>query len=426
MAVFDFLKKKEIKFYPSKEFYLDILSEDRIKVSTNTNNDILNAYYKTPQLASIVNYSAKVFSRNDLRYYNESGEQQENEFLDMLENPHPLYSEGEFWETFSKQFDLFNIVLIYKVAGVGMPISGMFILPFDLITIKAKKNIEPIDVFLAKDLDDIIDYYQLSYDNKKYKIETDDVWMLTGSSLRFDDAGFLEPDSVVTTLAFPIQNIQANYEARYSLVSNRGALGMWINQDKGDAGAIPISDPEKKNIRDSFRRVFGMTKNRDIIGLTDANLRFENASIPVKDLELSQAIKDDKIAICDGFNFPILLLNELEGSTFSNLGIAERLLYTNKTIPFWELVAKSMTREFIETGYLEFYTNDIEALKKDDKVQAETNEQNTNIVISLNTAVSSGTMTFDNAVNTLVLIADVAEDVAKEVITTNIKPDEEL
>jgi hypothetical protein len=418
--------KKEIKFYPNKDFYVDILSDDRIKISTNTDNKILKAYYKTPQLASIVNYSAKVFSRNDLRFYNENGEEQENEFLDILENPHPLYSEGEFWETFSKQFDLFNIVLIYKVKGVGMPLSGMFILPFHLITIVPKKNLKPIDIFLAKDLNEIIDYYKLSYDNVDYKIPVEDVFMITGSSLRFDSEGFLVPDSIVKTLEYPILNIQANYEARYSLVQNRGALGLWVNQTEGEAGVIPIDEGEKKTIRDTFRRHFGLTKGRDIVGLTDANIRFENASIALKDLELSKAIQDDKIALCDGFNFPILLLNELEGSTFSNLGIAERLLYTNKTIPFWELVAKSLTREFIETGYLEFYTGDIEALKKDDKVEAETNQQNTQTVISLNEAVNEGKMSPENAVNTLVLIADVSEEIAKEVITTNQKDNETI
>jgi hypothetical protein len=241
--------EKEIKFNPSKEYFLDILSDDRILISSDTESKVLDAYYNTPQLAAIINYSSEVMARNDLRFYNNQDEEQENELLQVFENPHPLYSEGEFWETFFKQFELFNIVLTYKVQGVGTAVSGLFILPFHLITIKPKKNLTPTDVFFAKDLNEIIDSYQLSYNNKKYKIETDDVWMLTGTSLRFDEEGFLVPDSKINNLSYPIANIQANYQARYSLVNNRGALGLWVNRSANDFG-----QPDKTTFRLSKRQ----------------------------------------------------------------------------------------------------------------------------------------------------------------------------
>ena len=56
----------------------------------------------------------------------------------------------------------------------------------------------------------------------------------------------------------------------------------------------------------------------------------------------------------------------------------------------------------------------IDRPKKDDKIQAETNEINTRLVINLN---STQSMDYDSKVNTLVLLADVSEDVAKLVIT---------
>jgi hypothetical protein len=165
-----------------------------------------------------------------------------------------------------------------------------------------------------------------------------------------------------------------------------------------------------------IRRHFGYQKGKEIIGLTNANLDFKSSSIPVKDMEFNQGIQQDKITIADAYTFPILLLNELEGSTYSNLDIADRNLYTKKILPMWEKVAQSITREFLEDGYVQFYTNDIEVLKKDDKVQAETNKINTDLVISLNSSVKFGEMTRDNAINTLVLIADVSEEIASEVI----------
>lgn len=414
MGIFNIFKKKELTFTPNRDVFFDILDDNnRIRVTSSTHGNVLNAYYNTPQIASIINYSGKVFSRNDLRFYNNSGEETENNILDVFDNPHPLYSQGEFWETFSKQYDLFNIVLTYKVVGIS-ELQGLFILPFHLIDIVPVDNLKPIDILLAQDIKDIISHYQLNYDGKKYKIPAEDVWMLSGTSLKFDKNGFLEPDNIIETLNYPIKNIQANYEARYNLVENRGQLGVWVNNQSDSGSYVPIEEKEKKNVRDSIRQTFGLTKGRNIVGFTNANLKFESASLPIKDMELSQGIKDDKITLCDAFSFPILLLNEVEGSTFANMDTAERLLYTNKTIPFWELVGKSITREFLTDGYVEFYTNDIEVLKKDDKVQAETNQINTQIIREIN---DNNTMDYNTKVNTLILIADISEDIAKEVIT---------
>jgi hypothetical protein len=427
MGLFDFRKRnkvqpqeKEIKYKPNNEYFLDILSDDRILISSDTDDKALNAYYNTPQLASIINYSSEVMARNDLRFYNDNGEQQENELLQVFENPHPLYSEGEFWETYFKQFELYNIVLTYKVSG-GVSVSGLFILPFNLIQIVPVKGLTPLKIFLAKDIKEIIDYYKLSYNNKTYKIPVEDVWMMSGTSLRFDEDGYLTPDSKIDVLAYPIANIQANYEARYSLVNNRGALGLWVNKSSNDFGSpVPIVEEEKESIYKTFRRRFGLNKGKEIVGITDANMKFESSSIPVKDMEFNQGIQQDKITIADAYTFPILLLNELEGSTYNNLGVSDINLYTKKVIPMWEKLAKSITREFLETGYFEFYTGDIEALKKDDKVEAETNTINTQLIIELNTAITNRVMTPDEAIQTLVLIADVPEEVAKEVIRKNI------
>jgi hypothetical protein len=421
MGILDIFRKKSIKFVPQDSYFLDILSGNRKVISNeNIDNFALSSYYNTPQLASIINYSAKIAANNDLRFYNDNGDEAENNIIEVFDNPHPLYSEGEFWETFFKQYDLYNIVLTYKVQGVGSELSGLFILPYHLINIIPKENLVPIDILLAQDLTDIIDHYQLEFNNKKYKILTEDVWMVSGSSLKFEDNGYLEPDNITESLRYPIMNIQANYEARYSLTNNRGMLGLWVNKSTDAMGHVPLEDPEKKNIYSYFRKTFGLTKNRDMVGITNANLGFESASLPVKDMEFSEGISQDKIALCDGYNFPILLLNELEGSTYSNLDIADRNLYTKNTIPKWELISKSITREFLESGYVEFYTGDIEALKKDDKVEAETNEINTRLVINLN---STQSMDYESKIKTLTLIADIPEDIAKEVITD--KPNDE-
>jgi phage portal protein BeeE len=415
MGIFDVFRKKSISFQPDN-YFLDILGSSPIKITGQEDiaDFALKSYYKTPQLASIINYASKIASRNDLRFYNDSGKEQENEILKLFNNPHPLYSEGEFWETVFKQFFLFNICLIYKSSGIGNAVSGLFVLPFNLIKIVPVKGLTPIDILMATDIKEIISHYELSYRNKVYRLEVEDVWSISGSSLRFDKDGYLQPDNIIETLQYPIKNIQANYEARYSLVNNRGMLGLWVNQNRSDAGTIPLEDHEKKEIFAELRRTYGLTGGRELNGITNANLKFESANLPIKDMELSEGILQDKIALCDAFNFPLLLLNELEGSTYSNLDNADRNLYTKNTLPLWELFEKSITREFIDSGYVEFYTGDIEALKKDDKIQAETSEINTRLVINLNNAQS---MDYESKVNTLMLLADVSEEVARLVIT---------
>jgi hypothetical protein len=133
-------------------------------------------------------------------------------------------------------------------------------------------------------------------------------------------------------------------------------------------------------------------------------LDFKPIALPLDNLKLPEGIQKHKITICDRFKFPILLLNELEGSTYSNMDIALKSLYSDKIIPESQRFEFSLNKSLglLNTKFrFKFDFSHLEVLQKDAIKEAEKNKVNVEIVIMLNKAVSAKEMTRNAAIETL-------------------------
>jgi hypothetical protein len=354
----------------------------------------LEAYYSVPQLFSIINYSAKTFSRNKPSEYNQRGEVIDNsKVVQLLNNPHPLYSEGEFWETFYKQKELFGGAFVYKAGSIGFLPTGLFVLPGQHLKIEVKDKITARELLEAKTIDEIIKKYILTFNGKRYEIDPQDVWAVWDNSLKFTDGNYVKPESKLEAIHYPINNLYQQYKARHTILSKRGALGAWVNETMDEVGHVPITN--KQEVQDEFNSMYNLQGGFTQI-ITDAKLKWVSSTPPIKDMQLIEGIKEDKIALCDQYQFPILLLNELSGSTYSNMGIADKNLYTKKIIPDWDNVAKSVKTEFNLADF-KFKTDWIEALKPDKNKESTSAQRNSQTIIQILTNVSSGLLTSEAA-----------------------------
>jgi len=237
------------------------------------------------------------------------------------------------------------------------------------------------------------------------------------------------------------------------------------NSDIG--GAIPMTPEEKREIqRDWFNR------SKDEVIITESQVNWQSMSYPTRDLMLFEELTADKMAIIDAYGMNANLFSSDKGSTFSNVKDSIRMVYTDTIIPETQQMYDSichqlgMDKEGIRieacfdhlpvlqddelaeyqaltekvTAYNLLLTDGVitkeqyaaefgYTLEPIDKAQAQQNgliQAQTELrgtvgglngIIALNTAVSTGQMTNEIAVNTLVNYYGYDRIVAESMIT---------
>jgi hypothetical protein len=117
----------------------------------------------------------------------------------------------------------------------------------------------------------------------------------------------------------------------------------------------------------------------------------------------------------------ILLLNEFEGATFSNVNAVKAAIYENKLIPDGLKFADVFSQSYGKGGKYIIDISDIESLKADDKLTAETSKMNADLIIMLNEKIQTGTINYEIAVNYLVMQCNYEQQEAEALINKNVK-----
>jgi hypothetical protein len=430
MAIKDWFSKKKVKDSRALKNYTHngsilLTNNTKLKYNFQKTSENLEAYFNIPQLKAVVDYSAKVFSRNILNYYNSNDEIKDNYLLDVLENPHPLYSEGEFWETFYKQWKLFGGVYVYKVQPVGMEVKRMYVLPTHLLKIKLKKINNVRIILNAKDINEIIDKYILTYNGYEYEFNPEEIWSFTDSSMRFQNNQYVIPDNPLKSIKYPLNNLFAQYKSRNTIVDRHGALGIITNEVTNEFGQVVPQEKEEINrVQNEFMTGYGLTDQDFSVLVTSAKLKWQSMNKPISQLQLFEGIQNDKMAVCDAYQFPVALLNDLQRATYNNLEQYDQDLYTKKIIPEWDMISKSMTREFLQEddgGYYKFEIDQIETLQTDKEKETNIDISVSNEVRELNASVSRGEMSRESAISILINEFDMDEEKADSYISQPIQ-----
>jgi len=176
--------KNVFKFQQNNNFFGGLgVAQNYLEI--NSKQDILTAYFNTPTLKAIVDRKAEVFSNFVIKELNSKGEELKNTpFLNVINNPHPLYSKGEFWQTISKQWDLFDeiyLFIIRKNSSIGGTLKNgdaiLILNGADLIPI-INPNFNPINLNSQPIL-----YYNYNINNSVIQIQPYDVIHIAKTSL---------------------------------------------------------------------------------------------------------------------------------------------------------------------------------------------------------------------------------------------------
>jgi hypothetical protein len=383
------------------------------------------AYKNIPQIRAVIDSSAKAFARGkfeDTRM-NADGEieiDRNSDLIQAFRRPHPLLTEKEFLEALYKNWQLFDIVYIVKNIPVGFAIKGMFVLPSKDVKIVPKENIGK-DLFYATEIDEVIKGYELTFNDQIITFKPNDIWMISNSSLRLEEDGYLYPEYKMRSLKEPIKIIAASYEIDLELKINHGAIGIISPDGKdGQGEVLPLTKKSKKSLQEDYGD-YGLTREKWKLIIADAALKFSPISLPVKDLELSEGIEDQKRIIADVFTYPYELMANVKGTTFSNKKESREMLYTEKIIPEWEIIQESANYEFKlnedEDRELRINYSHIEATQGDREEKARTNKITIESVLEVNNKISENVIDQEIGINILVYTYEIPRETAKGLLT---------
>lgn len=298
----------------------------------------------------------------------------DNKFNDLFSSPNPTQSmkeliyESIFYELLiGRQYFYINSPRITeKLGAFYQNIAAWFNLPAQDVSVRYKKD---FNLYTATTMDDIVDKYELN----GIKYDADRVLPVQGLNLR-NKQNPLDGKPALRSAHKAISNLIAVYEARGVIYIKRGMLGLIVSKKTDASGTIALTPTEKKNVRDEFNRDYGLTKNRDLVGISNVSLDYLNMAMSIKDLEPFRETLADAVAIYAVLGVPRHLVPSEGNSTFANADADLKKFYTSIVIPMAKKYAEKFTKFFrfdLDGKYVDVSYEHVELLQADKKLAAD-------------------------------------------------------
>jgi hypothetical protein len=299
-------------------------------VDTNKPYDL---YITIPELRAVINKRAIMMSSGKPVLCDKEGNIIESHWmLDLINNPNPTQSwsdvvyslavnDGLFNNSFAycpkRSFDIRNLIMPLPANQVKIVGTGKFLNQIDK--------------------DGLIKNFEFWYDSQKMeKIELQDmVYMNTP-----DGINLINSINRIDTLKYPLSNIMATYNKRNVILENMGAIGILSSKKSDMGGTIPMTTEEKDEIRKDW-----VSRNKDKLVLTEADIQWTPMSYPTRDLMLFEELNEDKMALIDAYGLNKYVFSNANDSIMSNVQQGMRMAYQDTIIPETEQMYATISQQ---------------------------------------------------------------------------------
>lgn len=297
-----------------------------------SDNQYLKHYLEVPEVAAVINKKATAFSNMKLEVVSKAtGKPVNNQepVVRLLRRPNYFQSQKEFLFQTKLFHEIFGNEYLYFLSPAGFRnVTGLFTLPPNFVEIEEPST----PYFLRSDFADGVQYW-ISFGNKRVSLERGKFLHINNASADLKSDNVFKGESRMRSLAGPIANIRAAYEARNVLIENRGALGILTNgQSDAIGSSLPLDPKEKEKLQKYFKQ-YGLTKHQSQVIITSLNLKWQQMTIDADKLQLFEETKYDQEKICDAYGVPFELFANQKGVTYDNKKEAKKELYENTIIP---------------------------------------------------------------------------------------------
>lgn len=394
--------------------------------------------------------------------------QAQKEFLRQTKLWHEIYGNEYLYTLMPVGGSIDNVL-------ESMRVSALFTLPPNLM----KVCYEDSAPYYAHTKTPKIEY-ELSFAGKRTNIDPRLIIHLNDNRVNVTEGvakDILQGESKMLGLTPALNNIRMAYESRGIILKYRGALGILSNATTDVAGSVELDPKEIERIQNSYKKYGSLSHQQQLI-ITSANLKWQQMMVNPDRLGLYQETEEDFNKILDAYGVPAELFVRSKGSTFENQRQARKGFYTETIIPEmteWimavnDAIMKDSNFEIVaDFSHLPIFQDDIkhradavnatvaylskllsdnqitneeyraELLKvglgdgkpipvtppSEDNVASETQKAQAQLrgsvggvsgILSVQTAVSAGTCTYDSAIAILTIIFGFGEEDAKEIV----------
>lgn len=285
----------------------------------------------------------------------------------LIERPNPLQAWPEFFENLWGFLDITGNGYAHGVELTDGRIGEMWVMPSQLVTIKADKGLEGL-----------VRAYSLMYAGRQHDMPPETVMHLKYWNPDYSTPGsHLYGMSPLRSGRLSVRSGNDGMQALASSYQNMGASGMAFPDDK-DIEAL--SPEQREALQREIQNAAGPKYAKSVL-VTSAKMGWTSFGMSPVDLEILSSLNLTQRKICNLYGVSSELLNDPENKTHANKQEARRGLYMDAVIPQMERIYSELNRwltrpyrtadgemkpaRFGDNLYIDYDVSAIEALSDD-------------------------------------------------------------
>jgi phage portal protein BeeE len=190
---------------------------------------------------------------------------------------------------------------------------------------------------------------------------------------------------------------------------------------KDQVGNVIYSDKDKEKLQEQFQQ-YGLGKEDWQFIISNVAMQYQQMAVPIRELQLFEGIRENTIGICNTYNFPLVLLNYLEGATFSNVSEFKKSLYQDNIIPEARAFIGELNN-FLglpEQKLLLSPTYEhVPILQEDALKEAEKDQMTIDTIINIQNQIYEGKINIEQGISQMRIVLGYSEEEAMQLLNTN-------
>ena len=286
----------------------------------------------------------------------------------ILNAPNPLQTFSSFVKQIEiclKVFGYCPIVLV-RATKTSTP-KAMWIIPPEIFHMEGTGK-----VFRQYELKNIISSVYIDCNGTRLELEDYEYLVIYDSNIVINSGTTADVkfESVSDSLSQPISNWVASMSASHTLLVNGGPKGVLYNDYTDQMGNVALSSEDEKDIKDRFKRDYGLVNKEYPILVTRYKLGWLPLDFNADELKLHEEDKrcTDKIANAMGIN-----ANLFTDAKYDNLESAGKKAYQDVIIPDSRKIAECLSKAICPEGvFIKIDFTDVECLQTNKETEANT------------------------------------------------------
>lgn len=311
------LVDKAVKFYYNN-IVGDSFPSSLLPTTDTTQLGLIKTSQDVPDIFMVTDYIAGIIANIPIKTVNRLGRDSTNTDLQsLIDTPNYYQNWKELIKTFIAFYEISGNGYLYGVKPTGMGlISELYCLPSAYTGVILER-----DKSLPSWLNNVAGY-KVTINGKEYTLPAEEVLHKRAFNLEFADGSYIYGMSKYIPGNKLSKELLAIYDAKTSIIANRGALGLLSNESE-----IPDKDTTEQ-VQKRLAENFGLGADQNKVIVTTQKLSWVSMALNLQELQILENAKYSFAKVCQ-LNGIDTVVFSTEGSTFANKEQAYRAMMRN-------------------------------------------------------------------------------------------------